>query len=147
MSKCPDTVSFEQTFFPVVKDLSSIMSFDLLAVAAVESDGSLSSRHGASEVEGDLYEVCAMAHNNLTVFYEFLMCVGQQWTRLPAGIDKCAESTPGVDADRLKVCATGEEGKQLLRQSIGKMSSICPGRCVRVCVCATERTCVFVCPR
>jgi predicted DsbA family dithiol-disulfide isomerase len=117
MSKCPYGVEAENGLQPVIDDLGDRVELNLDFIAR-EENGTFTSLHGQPEVEGDLYQLCAIKQApEPRKFMAFIGCQNQDLRAIPGNWQKCASSS-GLDASKLSACATGDEGKQLLRASI-----------------------------
>lgn len=67
---------------------------------------------------GDLYEICAQANNHAQSF-DYAYCLTQRQSIIPVNVDSCAQQVQ-LNATALKTCAFGNQGKQLLTDSIHK---------------------------
>jgi 2-hydroxychromene-2-carboxylate isomerase len=117
MSKCPYGVEAENGLKPALDELGDRVALHLDFIGN-ESSGAFSSLHGQPEVDGDLYQLCAMKQApEVRKYMSFISCQNQDFRNIPGNWEKCAKDT-GFDANRLQACATGDEGKALLRASI-----------------------------
>ena len=116
MSQCPYGVQAEQPMGDVLKLLKDKIDFELHFIATANSDGTFTSLHGEPEVNGDLMQVCAM-NQNPNNYFDFVLCLDKDPQNMDKNLEQCANSN-GLDANKLKVCWQGDEGKQLLTENI-----------------------------
>jgi glutaredoxin len=119
MSKCPFGSQVEKSIAPVLEELGPYVDFHLEFIAD-EKDGSFTSMHGESEVQGNIIQLCAVKHYPQTSQYmSFINCQNERMRSIPKNWESCATKN-GLDVAKLKACYEGEEGKQLLRDSIAR---------------------------
>jgi hypothetical protein len=119
MSKCPYGVQAVQGITPVLKEMGNYVDFHLNFIVS-EQNGAFNSLHGEPEVKGDIIQLCAMKqYPDMQKYVAFFDCWNQNWRAIPEGWEKCAEQN-GMDKGRIRSCAEGAEGKDLLRESMKK---------------------------
>ncbi|MFH0936220.1 MAG: thioredoxin domain-containing protein [Candidatus Woesearchaeota archaeon] len=116
MSQCPYGVQAEQPMGDVLKLLKDKIDFELRFIATANSDGTFTSLHGEPEVNGDLIQVCVMKQNP-DKYFDFILCQNKDNKNIDTNWEQCANSN-GLDANKLKTCWQGNEGKQLLTENI-----------------------------
>lgn len=80
-----------------------------------KADG-MKSMHGPNEVAEDLREVCAIEHYGKDLkFMDYIWCRNKNIK--DTGWESCATKETGIDADVIKKCSEGDEGKDLLEKS------------------------------
>jgi protein-disulfide isomerase len=117
MSKCPYGVQAVQGIKPALDLLGNKVDFRLDYIAN-ENNGQFGSLHGPPEVKGDIQQLCAMKHYpDRAKWMGFIDCVNKNWTGIPEGWEPCAAQA-GMDKGKLASCIDGNEGKDLLRESM-----------------------------
>ena len=116
MSQCPFGTQVEDAFAPVLKKMGDAVDFNLNFIANDLGDGSFQSLHGQNEVEGNIYQLCVQEHYPDKLI-DFVTCMNKDARSIPGNWESCAEEN-GIDKDKIKACFDGEEGKQLLAESI-----------------------------
>ncbi|MBN2361549.1 MAG: hypothetical protein JXR83_19005, partial [Deltaproteobacteria bacterium] len=81
-------------------------------------DGNLNSMHGADEVLGDKLQLCAIKHAPAR-WMDFLVCQNKNMKEVTKNWESCAKELQ-LDGTKIKACADGDEGKQLLTASFAK---------------------------
>ncbi|NQU79811.1 hypothetical protein HQ545_08650 [Candidatus Woesearchaeota archaeon] len=121
MSQCPYGTQVEDAIAPVLKEMGNSVDFRLEFIAGESGDG-FTSLHGQPEVEGNIVQLCVQEHypDNLM---GFVVCQNKNPQDLKGSIEKCAEDN-SIDSVKIKECADGEEGKQLLSESIKKSQAV-----------------------
>ncbi|MBW3023284.1 hypothetical protein KY308_04225 [Candidatus Woesearchaeota archaeon] len=118
MSQCPYGVQAEDLIAPVLNDLGSSVDFELNFIAGDGGNGQFSSLHGQNEVLGDIVQLCAMKYAP-DKYMDFILCMNDDAGSIPNNWQQCSESLK-LDTSSIKKCYEGDEGKQLLSQSIVK---------------------------
>lgn len=114
MSQCPYAVQVDKSIKPVLDKLGPAVELRRHFIGLAQ-DGLLASMHGESEVNGDLLEICA-AKVDPAKYPDLLFCLNRNYKEIPNNFDACASEVK-VDGDKIKVCASGVEGKKLLEDS------------------------------
>ncbi|MBN2880799.1 thioredoxin domain-containing protein [Candidatus Woesearchaeota archaeon] len=118
MSKCPYGVQVVDAIAPAIKELEQYVDFKVDYIATENADGSFNSLHGQTEVEGNILELCAIKYEP-TKYLDLFTCMNEQYTNIPTNFDACAQKT-GIDTEKVKECASSDEGKALLSASAEK---------------------------
>lgn len=119
MTKCPFGVQVAQGIKPVLDEIGDAIDFHLDFIVT-EKNGQFNSLHGEPEVQGNIYQLCAIKHYpDVRKYMAFIDCWNKNWRAIPRGWESCADQT-GVDKGRIKSCAEGNQGKELLRESMGR---------------------------
>ena len=114
MSKCPYGVQVEAALGPVVQQLGNGLDLHIGYIGQNEG-GKLTSMHGASEVAGDIAQLCA-ADQAPEKGLDLIHCQNEDMKAVDTNWKGCAERL-GLDAAALETCLNGEEGQQLLAAS------------------------------
>ena len=115
MSQCPFGVKALDALKEVIDAFKDEITLEVHFIATEEGDG-FKALHGQPEVDENIRELCAITHYGADYKYmDYIWCRDKnirsaEW--LP-----CVE-TAGMDADKMKACADGDEGKDLLRKDI-----------------------------
>ncbi len=115
MSHCPFGIKALNAMKDVLDNFKGELDFHIHYIGRKKPDGTLSSMHGAKEVEEDKRELCAMKYYPKNHKYmEYILCRNKNirsndWK-------SCAKN--GIDAAKIEKCANGEEGKKLLAESM-----------------------------
>jgi 2-hydroxychromene-2-carboxylate isomerase len=121
MSQCPYGTQVEDAVAPVLKELGSNVDFELNFIAGETATG-FESLHGQGEVDGDIIQLCVQKYFPEKLI-EFVVCQNKDVQNMKGTIDSCANKV-SIDAAKIKSCSDGEEGKQLLRDSIKKSEAV-----------------------
>ncbi|MBD3388780.1 MAG: hypothetical protein GF416_06905 [Candidatus Altiarchaeales archaeon] len=116
MSQCPYGTRALDAMKEVLEAFPE-MDFDIHYIASYdESSGTFNALHGQPEVDENIRQLCVMKY--YPDDYEYMEYI---WCRNPditsTDWEGCATDN-GMDAEKIKECAEGEEGKQLLIESI-----------------------------
>ncbi|PIU10740.1 hypothetical protein COT27_01525 [Candidatus Kuenenbacteria bacterium CG08_land_8_20_14_0_20_37_23] len=122
MSQCPYGSQAEDLVYSVIGDFKEYINFNVEYIAADKGDGSFESLHGASEVEGDIYQLCVKKQDP-DKFWDYIKCQNKNYQDLKLSFESCAKEN-GIDYGILKTCADGEDGKRLLSDSIKKSEAV-----------------------
>lgn len=116
MSQCPYGVQALDAMREVLAAFGDEIRFDVHYIADAQGDG-FSSLHGQAEVDEDIRELCAKKlYRDGNRFMEYVWCRDKDIHN--ASWQSCATAA-GMDVTRFEACATGEQGRQLLREDIG----------------------------
>ncbi len=118
MSKCPFGVQAEKALIPALEKLGSRVDFNLHFIGNTNEDGSFSSLHGEPEVKGDIVQLCAIKKYP-DKYWKLIGCMNKNPGQIPDNWESCATEN-GLNADDLRACLEGEEGKELLRASFAE---------------------------
>jgi len=120
MSQCPYGTQVENEIAPVLKSMGDAVDFHLDFIVQETSPGVFQSMHGEKEVKGDIVQLCAMKYYSDDYKYmDFILCQNKNAASVDTNWVSCAQEN-GMDANKLKTCLEGEEGKTLLRTSLQK---------------------------
>ncbi|MGM5484773.1 MAG: DsbA family protein [Nanobdellota archaeon] len=117
MSQCPYGTEVVDAIAPVMDKLGSHIDFNLEYIADKDGDG-FKSLHGQSEVKGNIVQLCAMEYNP-DKYMDMITCQNENADNIPGNWEKCAEEAD-LKVDKIRQCYEGEEGKELLRESLEK---------------------------
>ncbi|MBN1544914.1 hypothetical protein JW898_05650 [Candidatus Woesearchaeota archaeon] len=117
MSQCPYGIQVENAIQPVLKELGDNIDFRLEFIASETGNG-FDSLHGPPEVIGDKVQLCVqdMYPDDLI---DFVICQNKDPRDFMASLEKCAKDT-SIDPVKVKECAEGEKGNELLSESAMK---------------------------
>ncbi|PIA17702.1 hypothetical protein COEREDRAFT_40358 [Coemansia reversa NRRL 1564] len=144
MSRCPDAVKVETVFSEVIPAVYSIMDVQLNFIAKLDPNSTLGAQcaHGMAECRGNIDELCALKHRgDLPTFWRFLGCLNSHFKDIGKDSDltlQCA-SDAGLDTAAFLNCATQQEGRDLLKQSIENTEFAGVGRSATVYINGKRR--------
>lgn len=116
MSQCPYGTQVEDAIKPVLDELGSCVNFNLNFISTANADGTFRSLHGEPETQGNIVQLCA-AEYNPDKYMDMIVCQNENAGSIPDNWEACAEEN-GLNVAKIKDCFEGEEGKELLRESI-----------------------------
>ncbi|RMF54588.1 hypothetical protein D6745_04765 [Candidatus Woesearchaeota archaeon] len=122
MSQCPYGTQVEDAIAPVLDKFGDAVDFSLNFIANENPDGTFSSLHGEAEVKGDIVQLCAMKYNP-DKYMDLITCMNKNARSIPSNWESCAEEN-GLDVESIRKCYEGDEGKELLSESIRKSNAI-----------------------
>jgi 2-hydroxychromene-2-carboxylate isomerase len=114
MAQCPYGVQAEGAFKDVVSKLGNDLDLNVEYIGQNQG-GEPSSMHGANEVKGDLFQVCAKKYAPDKAF-DFILCQNENSKEVATNGPACAAKL-GIPGDKISACAGGQEGKDLLLAS------------------------------
>lgn len=116
MSQCPYGTRALDSMSEVLKAFGNRIDFKIHFIASVRGDG-FRSLHGQAEVDENIRELCTIKHYPKN--YKYMDYI---WCRNRKIKDKhwqtCTGKKTGIDAKVIAACATGDEGKKLLREDL-----------------------------
>jgi predicted DsbA family dithiol-disulfide isomerase len=116
MSGCPFGIKALDAMKEVLKAFEADkVDFQVHYIADVQGDG-FNSLHGQWEWEENIRELCAFKHGGTQKGMEYAWCRNPS-IRDASKWQECAK-TAKLDLKKMEACATGEEGKNLLREDI-----------------------------
>lgn len=115
MSQCPFGAQVQKGIAPVLKTLGPAIDFKMEFIGDEPQPGNLTSMHGANEVAGNKYQLCAVKHAPASAM-DLVVCMANDMRNIPQNFEKCAKEV-NVDPAPIKACAEGEEGTALLSAS------------------------------
>ena len=116
MSQCPYGTLATNSMSEILDAFKGDITFKLSYIAGQKTDGTFDSLHGAGEVAEDLRELCAAKYYPQDYKYlGYIWCRNKNITA--PDWQQCATAN-GMDADKLKTCSEGDEGKALLADNL-----------------------------
>lgn len=122
MSQCPYGTQVVDAIALVKQELGPALELNIEFIANDNGDGTFTSLHGQPEVLGDIVQLCAMKHSP-DKYLDMLTCQNKNAGAIPGNWEACAKDK-GLDVSKIKSCFEGDEGKQLLSESIKKANSV-----------------------
>jgi len=117
--------NFQRT---IVDSISSIItvSVNYIVTADKSQPSGFSSKHGQSEVYGDIYLLCGVnVTGNPSSWWNYLLCVEENLQLIPSIAITCAKQMFNQKiVASLQTCATNSIGKQLLWNSMETTDSV-----------------------
>jgi len=120
MSQCPYGTQVEDAVAPVLKELGGNVDFNLDYIANDNGDGTFQSLHGQNEVDGNIVQLCAMKYEPDS-YMDMIVCQNKDASGIPSNWEECAQ---GMDVENIRECYEGDEGKELLSQSVMASNSV-----------------------
>lgn len=114
MSKCPYGVQVANAVKPVKDKLGNALDLEINFIGN-EKDGSWMPMHGETELKGDKIAVCMKKYAPKQAL-DLMFCMNKEYRKIPETFDACASELK-LDAAKIKGCAEGEEGKNLVEES------------------------------
>lgn len=121
MSQCPYGVQAEDAILPAMKDLGNDIELKVDYIATNLGDGNFDSLHGMPEVLGNIAQLCVKEHDNEN-FIDFVLCMNKNAKAIPQNWQSCSESLE-LDTPKIAECYAGDEGKELLADSLERAES------------------------
>mmetsp|Transcript_32075 Transcript_32075/g.92151 ORF Transcript_32075/g.92151 Transcript_32075/m.92151 type:complete len:218 (+) Transcript_32075:118-771(+) len=119
MSKCPDAITCEDAFGPVLKELASAVNVSFEYIGSPKSG----CMHGPSECAGDIQQLCAQAEaGSVSQLIDFVLCQSQDRQKIPDNGEECIAHA-GYNAERMDTCIHGNKGMDMLKKSFGVSQS------------------------
>jgi len=117
MSQCPYGVKALNAMKEVFVAFEGEIDFQVHFIADEVGDGQFKALHGQPEVDENIRELCAIKHyGEGRKYMDYVWCRNEN-IRSDAW-QECTGEKTGIDAKVIETCFAGEEGKQLLRDSI-----------------------------
>jgi hypothetical protein len=127
MSKCPYGAQVIKGIKPVLDKLGKAVDFEIYYIGN-EKDGKWMPMHGEKGLKGDKLSVCTKKHLP-EKYMDVLVCMANGFREIPDNFDSCAQELK-IDGEKIKQCAEGEEGTNLVvesyKYSIEKQARGCP---------------------
>lgn len=120
MSKCPFGTQVEDAMKDVVAKFGDDIDFKVDFIGK-NNGGEFQSLHGPTEVMGDIYQTCAQKYAQ-PLWYDAMLCQNKEMQKVDSNWEQCAGEA-GIKPDviqKVKECAQGQEGKDLLTASFAK---------------------------
>lgn len=126
MSQCPYGVKALNAMEEVLKNFAGKIDFSVHFIGNGDAKSGLKSMHGDAEVAEDLREACAAKYYAKNAkFMDYVLCRNKDIRS--ADWESCATDKTGIDAQKIKKCSEGDEGKQLLEKEFALASSLAIG--------------------
>ncbi|MBU0758248.1 MAG: hypothetical protein KKF44_09340 [Nanoarchaeota archaeon] len=122
MSQCPYGTQVEDAIAPVLAKLGDSVDFNLDFISTDLGDGTFKSLHGEPETKGNIVQLCAIKYNP-DKYMDMIICQNKNAGQIPGNWESCA-SDNGLEVAKIKACYEGEEGKELLRESIARTEKV-----------------------
>lgn len=125
MSKSPYGAAFLLSWKGVMEALGDVVEFHLSFIVTKSSSEAMGfdSMHGIAEVEGDLYETCAVSeYPDYRVYMPFLYCLSLSYRSIPLNVQSCA-TTHGLDYNVLTNCVHNGKGSAMLEESARQVAN------------------------
>jgi len=119
-SKCPTGLQLVDSMKPVLEVLGEYihMTVNFIVERDLDRPWGFKSIHGDTEVEGDLWELCAMSlYPQYKDYVPFLSCLNNKYKILPQNVPECIRIT-SMSYNDVKDCVNGEKGKDLMGSSV-----------------------------
>eukprot|EP01100_Stratorugosa_tubuloviscum_P013768 TRINITY_DN708_c0_g1_i1.p1 TRINITY_DN708_c0_g1~~TRINITY_DN708_c0_g1_i1.p1 ORF type:complete len:222 (-),score=77.20 TRINITY_DN708_c0_g1_i1:118-783(-) len=129
MSKCPYASDYVLDFQQNVlnyEGLPGIVNITMNYVATVDptQPSGFDSKHGQSEVWGDINELCVMNEtSNWSGWWQYVYCMFQTYNLIPDNSNSCAAQT-NFNYNTIQSCVNGNLGSKLLTNSIDVTNSL-----------------------
>lgn len=118
MSQCPYGTQVMDAIEPVLEKLGDAVDFEANYISTDLGNGEFQSLHGEPETKGNIVQLCAAKYNP-DKYMKMIICQNQDARAIPDNWQSCATQN-GLDLEKIRTCYEGEEGKQLLSQSVKK---------------------------
>ncbi len=116
MAQCPYGVRALDAMKEVLSNFKNDIDFHVNYIASEEGKG-FRSLHGQGEVDEDIRELCAAKYYKKGYkFMEYILCRNKNIRA--SDWQSCTGGKTGIDTKVIEKCASGEEGKNLLRDNI-----------------------------
>lgn len=123
MSQCPYGTQVLDAIAPVLEEVGDSVDFTVDYIAKKTGSG-FDSLHGQTEVDGNIIQLCAMKHESEDYAYmDMIVCMDETYRNIPNNWEACADEA-GLDVDTLRECYEGDEGVQLLEESIKRADEV-----------------------
>eukprot|EP01115_Flamella_aegyptia_P003250 TRINITY_DN15398_c0_g1_i1.p1 TRINITY_DN15398_c0_g1~~TRINITY_DN15398_c0_g1_i1.p1 ORF type:complete len:225 (+),score=67.05 TRINITY_DN15398_c0_g1_i1:16-690(+) len=126
MSKCPYAAQYvgglQQNVlsFPGLSDIVNI-TMDYIATVDPTQPLGFSSKHGPTEVQGDLIEECVQNLSN--DWFSVVVCADNDYDSIPNNLQTCIQKA-GINYDAVNTCYQSTKSKTLLTASITRTDSL-----------------------
>jgi len=122
MSQCPYGTMAEKAVKELTDAIPDLKFGGLYFIATDLENGSFSSLHGANEVAEDLRQVCIMKYYPEKIL-NYTVCIAADYANAASIWQNCS-SADGMDIAKVEGCATGDEGKALLKDNIALANTL-----------------------
>lgn len=123
MSQCPYGVQAENTMFQAIEEIG-LENFNLNVdyISTDLGNGQFDSLHGEPETKGNIVQLCVNEYEGQQAYMDVVLCMNENYGSIPGNWESCAKES-NLDIEKIKTCYEGDEGKQLLSESIKKAQS------------------------
>ena len=121
-SQCFHCKQVEDAIVPVLVKFGPALDFQLDFIARDLGNGKFQSINGESEVAGNIVQLCAQEHEP-DLWMGFVSCMNRDKGAIPANWRTCSAQL-GLNTDAIGQCYAGEEGKQLLSDSVARADEV-----------------------
>ncbi len=118
MATCPFASHVATELSEAIAPLGDHVELRVSHIGELNESGARSAR-GQSDVQADTLQVCADALGSFEQRRQFLACEAAHYASLPAAWEACAKHA-SLDVARLRACAEGSRGRELLRASFAR---------------------------
>lgn len=118
MSQCPYGTQVMDAIAPVIEKLGSAVEFETNYISTDLGGGNFRSLHGEPETKGNIVQLCAAKYNP-DKYMKMIVCQDKNPNAIPDNWVSCATEN-GLDVESIRTCYEGEEGKELLSESVKK---------------------------
>jgi hypothetical protein len=120
MSWCPYGIMAMDSMKEVLTAFKGELNFSLNYIGDLDASGQPTSLHGQGEIEEDKRELCSIRYYPGS-YMEYIWCRNKDIQA--SDWQKCATEN-GMDAAKIKACAEGEEGKNLISENFKSGQSL-----------------------
>ncbi|RKO88151.1 hypothetical protein BDK51DRAFT_8734, partial [Blyttiomyces helicus] len=98
-------------------------------------------KHGAAECLGNIQQLCTRAHYpSPSQWFNFILCENRNWRSIPdAHLGASCAAKFGIDYDVVRGCMDGDEGVQLLAESVAATKAAGAGRSCTIFIDGKKR--------
>ncbi len=121
MATCPFASHVATELSHAIAPLGDHVELRVSHIGELTHGEALSAR-GPGDIQADTLQVCADALGSSQQRRQFLACEATQYAALPAGWEPCAKQA-SLDVAKLRECAEGSRGGELLRASFSRSSA------------------------
>ncbi|MBD3203687.1 thioredoxin domain-containing protein [Candidatus Woesearchaeota archaeon] len=118
MSQCPYGTQVMDAIHPVLNKFGEAVDFEANYISTDLGEGNFRSLHGEPETKGNIVQLCAAKYNPKK-YMDMIVCMDKNAQEIPDNWESCAEEN-GLDVEKIRTCYEGEEGTNLLSESVKK---------------------------
>ncbi len=127
MSQCPFGTQVQKGIKPVLDKMGPYVDFKQDFIASELGAGKFKSLHGEAEVQGNIAQMCMEKYYPENHKYmDAVLCMAEDMKGIPGNWKDCA-TKHGLDAAKIGACFEGEEGKQLMTESLKRAEAVKAG--------------------
>jgi hypothetical protein len=120
MSYCPYGVQAENAVIPALAEFGGDVDLQIEFIVTETATG-FQSLHGQNEVDENIIQLCAIEQHKQKAL-DYILCRNKNILQADSGWETCANQV-GLDLTKLKACAEGSRGKELLSASGAKANA------------------------